>query len=63
MEKSIDDHFANTGSSIYMVDSIAVPNVRKIIESVATIIHAQIQEELNCKIKIELNSEFGIFSE
>jgi hypothetical protein len=30
-----------------MADSIAVPNVRKIIESIATIIHAQMQDDLN----------------
>jgi hypothetical protein len=46
-----------------MNDSIAVPNVRKIIESVATIIHAQIQEDLNCKNKIPKNPEHRIFNE
>jgi hypothetical protein len=46
-----------------MVDSIAVPNVRKIIESVATIIYAQMQEDLNSKKKIPKNSELRMFSE
>jgi|NOAtaT_6_FD_contig_51_4891522_length_850_multi_3_in_0_out_0_1 hypothetical protein len=46
-----------------MTDSIAVPNVRKIIESVATIIHAQMQEDLNLKKRIPKNSELLMFNE
>ncbi len=63
MENQKDELLFNTGSSIYMADSIAVPNVRKIIESIATIIHAQMQDDLNQKKTVPKNSELHMFSE
>lgn len=58
-----DDRRSNTTSSVYATSTIYQPNVSTMIQSVATIIHSQMIEDVSLGREIESSSDLYYFSE
>jgi hypothetical protein len=59
----ISDRRSSTTSSVYANSTISTPNVRVIIQSVATIIHSQMLEDISQGREIDPSSDLYSFSE
>lgn len=59
----ISDRRSSTTSSVYANSTISTPNVRVIIQSVATIIHSQMLEDMSQGREIDPSSDLYSFSE
>jgi len=57
------DRKANTTSSLYISSTITSPNVKSIIQAVATILHSQMLEDQNSGKKLAPGSDLYFFSE
>lgn len=57
------DRRSNTTSSVHVSSTIYTPNVRTMIQSVATIIHSQMIEDVNLGREIQSSSDLFYFSE
>ncbi|CAG9314109.1 unnamed protein product [Blepharisma stoltei] len=58
-----EDRRASTTSSVYATSTIYQPNVSTMIQSVATIIHSQMIEDVNLGREIQSSSDLFYFSE
>lgn len=61
MEKK--DVLCNTTGSMYVTSLITAPNVKSIIQAVATILHSQLSEDSNSSKDIPKGSDMYFFSE
>lgn len=60
---TVPDRRYNTTSSVYANSSISSPNIKMIIQSVGTIIHSQMLEDMTQGKDIDTTSELYYFSE
>lgn len=58
-----EDRRSSTTSSVYATSTIYQPNVRTIVQSVATIIHSQMIEDVTLGREIQSSSDLWYFSE
>lgn len=58
-----NDRYSNTTGSMYINSSITKPNVKSIIQSVATILHSQLIEDQEAGKDIPKESDLQFFSE